>query len=80
MQPISTINLSLHMIFEFLNKKSNCVFVRLLLEREEIAINAVDKNGRTPLMYAAMHGYAAIAEHLLDHPGIEIDLQGSILI
>ena len=53
--------------------------VMQLLKMKFVQVNAVDKNGRSPLMYAAMHGHAAIAEQLLDHPDIDLALEGRTL-
>jgi ankyrin repeat protein len=39
--------------------------VKLLLARHEVNVNSKDKNGQTPLFYAAKNGHDAVVNLLL---------------
>jgi ankyrin repeat protein len=47
--------------------------VKRLLERESVNINFKDKDGRTPLSWAAQNGYSDVVELLLENEDIDID-------
>jgi ankyrin repeat protein len=48
-----------------------------LLEEPRIDVNAPDGDGRTPLWWAAYHGYQEIVHRLLAAPGIEVNTRNN---
>ena len=47
--------------------------VQLLIQRDDIDINAKDNEGKTPLTWAAESGHEAVVQHLIERNDIDID-------
>ncbi|KAF8421802.1 ankyrin repeat-containing domain protein [Tirmania nivea] len=47
--------------------------MRLLLERNDVDINATDNNGRSPLSLAAGRGHEAVVRLLLERNDVDVD-------
>lgn len=58
------------------SEKGYDVVVQLLLRRQEMAINAQDRNHGTPLYLASSNGFEKIVQSLLDHPHIDVNAPG----
>jgi ankyrin repeat protein len=51
--------------------------VKLLQDRQGVAANFKDHDGRTPLSRAAQYGNVKVVRHLLDAPNVEPDFTDS---
>ena len=54
--------------------KGHEAVVKLLLERENVDPNRSDKDGRTPLWWAAMKGHEGVVKLLLEREDIDPNL------
>ena len=50
--------------------------MRLLIDRDDVDINAKDSIGETPLICAAKSGHGAVVRLLIERDGVDINARG----
>lgn len=63
---------NLYTAFQFASLHGNTEVVKCLLSDQNLDVNTVSENGRTPLMVASSEGYVEIVRALLSHENIDV--------